>query len=164
MAKWKCSEENRRFNRILDFVNLAIIIIMAGITTMFWSKLPVVIATHYGFNGKVDAYGSKNTLFIILPFMIFIYLLFRFISNRPNICNYTVRITPLNREEQYNLVSKFLRIFCLEILILFTYIQANILYSAVTRKEHISLIFIPVIILGLIITTIIYNKKSKAIA
>lgn len=163
MSKWKCSEENKKFNKFFDILNLAIVIIITLVTIKFWSILPGKIPSHYGLNGNVDAYGSKNTVFIIIPFMIGLYLLFRFAANRPYIGNYTVKITPLNRDNQYNLVSKFLRVFCFEMLILFTYVQFNIIYSTVTKNGHISLIFIPFILFILILSTVIYVKKSKAL-
>lgn len=163
MSKWKCSEENKMFNKFFDIVNLVIIVTITMMTIKFWTDLPDIIPTHYGINGVANSYGSKNTLFIIIPFMIGMYLLVKFISNRPNICNYIVNITPLNREEQYNLVAKFLRIFCFEIIILFTYIQSSLIYSSVTNKGNMSLILIPLIIAILIGSIIIYSKKSKKI-
>lgn len=158
MSKWKCSEENKKFNKLFDILNLAIVIIVTLVTIKFWSILPEKIPSHYGLNGNVDAYGSKNTVFIIIPFMIGLYLLFRFVANRPYIGNYTVKITPLNRDNQYNLVSKFLRVFCFEILILFTYVQFSTIYL-----RSIKLIFIPFILFILILSTVIYVKKSKAL-
>lgn len=158
MIKWKCSEENKKFNNFFDILNLVIVIIVTLVTIKSWSILPEKIPTHYGLNGKVDAYGSKNNIFIIIAFMIGLYLLFKFVANKPYICNYTVKITPLNKDSQYNLVSKFLRVFCFEILILFTYIQFSIIYSRSTK-----LIFIPFILFILILSTVIYVKKSKAL-
>lgn len=158
MSKWKCSEENKKFNKFFDILNLAIVIIVTLATIRSWSILPEKIPSHYGLNGSVDAYGSKNTVFIIIAFMIGLYLLFRFVANRPYICNYTVKITPLNRENQYNLVSKFLRVFCFEMLILFTYVQFSTIYL-----RSIKLIFIPFILFILILSTVIYVKKSKAL-
>ena len=62
MSKWKCSEENKKFNNFFDILNLATIIIGTLVTIKRYKILPEKIPTHYGLNGNVDAYGSKNNI------------------------------------------------------------------------------------------------------
>ena len=50
--------------RVTVFNALATIIVIVTLFFFiaFYEKIPSLIPTHYGFNGEVDSWGSKNTL------------------------------------------------------------------------------------------------------
>ena len=66
MDKWKSEYPYKNINKCLDIVGLILVMALIIITFIYWSKAPDIVPTHFNFNGEIDAYGSKNTLFILL--------------------------------------------------------------------------------------------------
>lgn len=56
----------KKLNKIIDIVGVVLIIALVLITFIGWINAPEIVPTHYNFNGEVDGYGSKNTMFILL--------------------------------------------------------------------------------------------------
>lgn len=127
MAKWKAKDEFKKVNKILDILTLLYFIVSVITIIFLWMNAPDRIPTHYGFNGQVDAYGSKNTVFILLGLLVVVYIALRLISNYPNIFNYPIPITDSNREKQYNIAATFMRILNLEVVSLLCYLSMQCL-------------------------------------
>ena len=101
---------------------LAIIVVelflMWGIMIYGYQLLPNVIPTHFGFSGRPDAYGSKNTL-LILPaafsiapaiLLIITLLRFRLANKHPYLLNlpaFYTRITQLPPERRGELINRY---------------------------------------------------------
>ena len=160
MAKWKSSGKHRKINLILDSVTVLIIIFLSGFTFKIWSEVGDRIPTHFNIHGQVDAYGSKNTLFILLGVEIVMYLFFTLISNHPEIANYTTRIHDGNREAQYNMESTFIKVLNLEVILLFVCIQLQILAATKNIGTGFSIytIIIPMMMMGL--SSVVYWRWS----
>ena len=54
----------KTINRLLDIIGIALLIMLIVTTFIYWGKAPDMVPTHFNFKGEIDAYGSKNTLFI----------------------------------------------------------------------------------------------------
>jgi uncharacterized membrane protein len=86
---------------------IAIAITLAGLTftvvplAIWWSSLPDTIPSHFGLNGRPDAYGPKTTLLIFPVVALAVTVLFQTLCRFPWIFNYPVRITAANAERQY---------------------------------------------------------------
>lgn len=66
--------------KTLDYLNLALILIVVILAIYFYPLLPEQVASHWNFSGEVDGYSSKNFQVIFLPLlMLAIFLLFQFL-------------------------------------------------------------------------------------
>ena len=114
-----------RINKFLDIIGLALVVALVIMTFIYWGNAPDIIPTHYNFKGEVDAYGSKNTVFILLPIVLITYIGIAVLSKFPQVYNYPVEINPRNKEKQYLMASTFIRVLNVEIVTLFFFIQMN---------------------------------------
>ncbi|WP_010247684.1 DUF1648 domain-containing protein [Acetivibrio cellulolyticus] len=120
------------------------VIIYVAILIYGWVKLPDIIPKHFNVSGQIDSYGSKSTLFILLPVIIFLYTLLTVMSRFPHIYSYPVEITQDNAEIQYTKAARLMRILKLVIVVIFTYIQYAIMNSALHQKSELGILFLPI--------------------
>lgn len=143
MGKWKSLDKYSKINKSLDIIGMILVISLVVMTFIYWGKAPEVVPTHYNFKGEIDAYGSKNTLFILLPIAVITYIGIAILAKFPNIYNYTVEINPRNKEKQYLMASIFIRIVNIETLSIFFYIQISI-GAAMNSGKGLSMAFLPI--------------------
>lgn len=125
MGKGDNKARYERINKFLDIIGLALVVALVIMTFIYWGNAPDIIPTHYNFKGEVDAYGSKNTVFILLPIVLITYIGIAVLSKFPQVYNYPVEINPRNKEKQYLMASTFIRVLNVEIVTLFFFIQMN---------------------------------------
>ena len=159
MDKWKSEYPYKNINKCLDIVGLILVMALIIITFIYWSKAPDIVPTHFNFNGEIDAYGSKNTLFILLPIVIISYIVLAILSKYPQVCNYCIEITPINKDKQYSMASTFIKIINVEILALFLYIQISTII-AMNNSKSLSIVFLPISLLILFGSIGVYIYKS----
>jgi uncharacterized membrane protein len=63
--------------RVYWIIAVGLVILAWGISAALYPGLPAKIPTHYNLQGKVDAYGSKGTIFLMPAVMIFLLGLFQ---------------------------------------------------------------------------------------
>ncbi|MDU7454643.1 DUF1648 domain-containing protein [Clostridium saudiense] len=125
MGKGDNKARYERINKFLDIIGLALVVALVIMTFIYWGNAPDIIPTHYNFKGEVDAYGSKNTVFILLPIVLITYIGIAVLSKFPQVYNYPVEINLRNKEKQYLMASTFIRVLNVEIVTLFFFIQMN---------------------------------------
>ena len=125
MGKGDNKARYERINKFLDIIGLALEVALVIMTFIYWGNAPDIIPTHYNFKGEVDAYGSKNTVFILLPIVLITYIGIAVLSKFPQVYNYPVEINLRNKEKQYLMASTFIRVLNVEIVTLFFFIQMN---------------------------------------
>lgn len=159
MGKWEIKGKYAKINKYLDIIGIILFIVLIAITFVYWVKAPDTVPIHFNFKGEIDAYGSKNTIFILLPIAIIIYIGLTILSKYPQICNYCIEITPENKEKQYSMASTFIRIINIEILLIFFYIQINTSIS-MNSGEMLSIAFLPISLFVLFASVGFYIYKS----
>ena len=125
MGKGDNKARYERINKFLDIIGLALVVALVIMTFIYWGNAPDIIPTHYNFKGEVDAYGSKNTVFILLPIVLITYIGIAVLSKFPQVYIYAVEINLRNKEKQYLMASTFIRVLNVEIVTLFFFIQMN---------------------------------------
>ena len=160
MGKWKITGKYAKINKCLDIIGIVLIIVLIFMTFIYWGKAPEIVPTHFNFKGEVDAYGSKNTLFILLPIALITYIWIAVLSKFPNIYNYPVKINPRNKEKQYLMASTFIRVLNVETLAIFSYIQMSIGVSMNNVEKGLSMTFLPISLLVLFGSVGFYIYKS----
>jgi hypothetical protein len=68
-----------------------------------WSAMPAVVPSHFGPNGRPDAWGPRWNLFVLPACTVVIVSLLTVGKRFPNRFNYPVPVTPANRERQQQL-------------------------------------------------------------
>lgn len=135
MEKWKNTEKYAKVNKCLDIIGVVLVTALIVITFIYWIKAPDIVPIHFNFKGEIDAYGSKNTIFILLPIAIITYIGLAILSNYPEVCNYCIEINNKNKDIQYSMASTFIRIINVEILTLVLFIQISIATSMNNGKS-----------------------------
>ena len=159
MEKWKNTGKYAKINKYLDIIGVVLVVALIVITCIYWIKAPDIVPIHFNFKGEIDSYGSKNTLFILLPIAIIIYIGLAILSKYPEVCNYRIEITPRNKEKQYSMASTFIRIMNVEILTLVLFIQISIAIS-MNNGKSISIVFLPIALFILFGSVGFYIYKS----
>jgi len=114
------SEAFSKTGKILYVANILLILLMFIISFYIYSILPAKIPTHFGINGKPDAYGSKS-MFLFLPLAlsiapIFIMLIVRYrytlLNKYPyliNIPSFYTKIQKLPFEKRGIWINKYFK-------------------------------------------------------
>ena len=143
MRKYDIKDKYKKINKCLDIIGLILAVALVIMTFIYWGKAPDIIPTHYNFKGEVDAYGYKNTIFILLPIALMSYIGIAILSKFPQVYNYPVEINPRNKEKQYLMASTFIRVLNVETIAIFFYIQMSI-STAMSSGKNLSIIFLPI--------------------
>lgn len=159
MEKWKNTGKYAKINKYLDIIGVVLVVALIVITCIYWIKAPDIVPIHFNFKGEIDSYGSKNTLFILLPIVIIIYIGLAILSKYPEVCNYCIEINDKNKEKQYSMASTFIRIINVEMLAIFFYIQISMAIS-MNNGKSLSITFLPITLFILFGSVGFYIYKS----
>ncbi|GAA0084694.1 hypothetical protein UT300007_11330 [Clostridium sp. CTA-7] len=160
MSKWESSGKYKNINKILDIIGIILILALVIITFMYWLNAPDIVPTHYNVRGEIDGYGSKNTIFFLLSIVIILYIGLYFLAKYPQIYNYAVKITPVNKEKQYNMATTFMRVLNVELVLIFFYIQLKQVTSISGNNKNLSMAFLPIELMVLFGSIAFYIYKS----
>lgn len=163
MKKWESSEGYKNINRIIDILGVILTLFLVVIIFMHWKDAPDIIPIHYNIRGEIDGYGSRNTILYILPIALIIYMVMSILGRYPQIYNYAVKITPKNKQNQYNMASIFMRVINIEVMLIFVSMQMK-LDTASTSNSNLFMLFLPIeliIIFGSIAFYIYKSIKNK---
>lgn len=129
---------------------------------MIWSDIPKIIPTHFGFSGAPDAFGNKNSLFILVIIAASLHLLLAVLSKFPQYYNYPFSITEKNAEPLYKIGRQLMLLIDLEISFLFSILTWQNVQAALGTKDGINggivFLFIGAIVLTLIVEIFKMNK------
>lgn len=147
-------------NIIAEILSILIMIGTVIIAITSWAKLPQTIPTHFNATGQIDGYGSRTSIFILLPITILMYTGLTILEKFPHVYNYVVEINAVNAKKQYLLARSFIKFLKLEIIMLFSYIEYAIISSALNNKLTLGAWFLPITLLAIFGTLGIYIYKS----
>ena len=160
MIKGKEKSFCKKINVIIDVISAILMIIMIAGTFLIWKSAPDIVPTHFNFQGEVDNYGSKDTIFLLLAIAAVCYVGMAVLSKYPQIYNYCVEITLGNKEKQYLMAKTCIKILNLEVVIIFLYIQLKIGTMMISGNGSLSIALLPIILIVLTATIGIYIWKS----
>lgn len=140
--------------RVTVFNALATIIVIVTLFFFiaFYEKIPSLIPTHYGFNGEVDSWGNKNTLWYFVIGNIVINILLGILTKYPQIYNYPFNVTDKNREKVYASGSLFVAV--LRLVVSFV-VACVILFMSLSVEKIPILLY--VFILSLPVISVLYG-------
>lgn len=141
---------------LLEIISIAGLFTALYYLLKFWPELPATIPSHFGFNGEVDSWSGKSSLYMLLGMNVFLYLLMTIIRRFPYTFNYPVKITEKNAKKQYQLASLYLAVLKAELVWLFVYLQWQIIQVALGSSSSLGPWFLTVGILGFTVPLMVY--------
>lgn len=145
---------SKKVNIALDIISIILISILIVGSIIIWPKLPPQIPNHVDSMGNVKDYVTRNFIFFPATIGSMIGIGILILSRYPKIYNYVVPITDDNKEIQYSIATRMMRIVNIEMILIFIYME----YLIISASNNIVVIVILTIILFL--TIWYYIKKS----
>lgn len=148
----KITIEKTEFDRLLDWINIILLIVYLTYVYMHYQHLPEIIPTHFGPDGVADNFGTKNSIWILPIIALVMTIGMRILYNYPHQFNYVVKITEENAPRQYQFGIWVLRITTLFVLLLFFYISYATIRTALHNDENaLGGWFLPIVLIVSII-------------
>lgn len=145
---------------IMELAGTIAIFSMILLLGKYWPVLPEMIPTHFGFYGKPDDWGGKESLLFLPVLGTLMYICMWFLSKYPHIYNYPIAITEENAPVQYLIGRKILNWTRTSVVILFGYIEWVSIQAALGNSPGPGPWFIPVVLLFTIAPIIYYIMKA----
>lgn len=117
MEKYKISKT--RFLVWTGRISAILLVLMIGYTIFAWLRLPEQIPTHWGLNGKIDGWGSRNSIWFSTIIATGLYILLTVILHHPSIWNTGTTVTEENKEWIYQKLAHMLAVLRLIIQLIF---------------------------------------------
>ncbi len=149
---------NTQSTPLQNWINIISVFIIGGTAIYLlvnYAKLPNQIPMHFNYNGEVDYWGPKESIFILLGISILIYILNTRTQLIPHKFNYIVKITEENAEKQYRIAVRMMSILNLEIMIIIAYI-----HWVIIENKQMNSYFMILFLIILFSTLIIYLVNS----
>jgi uncharacterized membrane protein len=144
----------------VEFIGLAILVMLFVLPLHFLSYLPERIPTHFNGAGIPDGYGSRSSIWILPVTGAFMYLLLTLVAAFPQIYNFPVKITENNALVQYRLATRFIRILKTLILILFLFLSFQTVNTALGKSLGLGKSFLPIFLILTLFPLIFYLVKA----
>ncbi|WP_299891865.1 DUF1648 domain-containing protein [uncultured Lacinutrix sp.] len=157
--------------KALDIATFGTLLLASIYAIISYSTLPDQVPMHFNLSGKVDDYGNKNTVWvlIILAFGL-CYGLFK-LNNYPHLFNYPNPITEDNAESQYKSAIKIMSLVNFMMALLFALIIYQIVSLGISGEkkttvwsEYLIYAIVSIMIFGPLIwvikTTVSSSKKG----
>ena len=149
----KIRVESTNTKRLLEFVSLAGIVFAVYFLVINWDILPRTVPSHFGLNGRPDAYGDRSSLLLLPGAAVLIYILLTVADRYPYTFSYVWKITPENAYRQYQLAGTMLAALKSDVIWIFNYILVVDIKVSLGTSKGLSPIFMP-ILLGVVFAPI----------
>lgn len=143
-----------------EVVALAGIVVAVVVFLRAWPDLPERVPSHFGPRGEPDAWSSKETLAFPLLVAMGLYTLMTIVSRYPRSFNYPWRITEQNAARQYRLARSLMIWLKAEIVWMFAYIGWGMVRVAEGRAAGLGLLFLPVVLVAVAGTMVVYFWRT----
>lgn len=127
---------------VLEFISIAFLLTACILTIHFWPQLPERIPVHLNAAGKVDRWGSRNTIWIFPAIAGVIYGGLSIIQRYPHTFNYLKPITRDNAYNAYRLAIQLMRFLKMSCLLLFLIVQWSIIQLAIQAESSANMLLL----------------------
>lgn len=128
----------------LEVVALLGLVFIVLSTALSWSTLPPSIPSHFNAAGQPDAWSSKEMILLLPAIGVILYLVMTVLSRYPHTYNYVWPITEANAPKQYQLARSLMTVLKTEILVLFGFINWEMMQVSLKRSNGLGVVFAPV--------------------
>lgn len=160
----KIKVESTGVRRMLELVSVAGVIFIILLLIQNWGSLPDKIPSHFGPDGRADAYGGKSSLIWLLAICLFVFLTITIVNRYPHLFNYFWKITPENAYRQYQLAGTLLAAVKAEVIWTFNYIVITQIKVSRGEAEGLNPLFLYILIaliLGSLFVYLYYSYKAR---
>lgn len=142
------------FQKVLDIITM--LIFAAGIVYLFvvWGQLPDQVPAHYNAAGEVDRWGSRWELLLLPIIAAVLGISMSFLEKHPEWHNY-MNLNENNIEFQYKNSVLLLNVIKNECVLLFVFVNYNMVQVALGKAEPLGILFLP-IFLGILFGSMIF--------
>jgi uncharacterized membrane protein len=150
--------------KILEVVSIILIALNLYILIRYYNTLPDTIPKHFNGAGVPDAFGNKSGILFIPILVLGMYILFTVLSKFPQAYNYPMEINEENAEFQYKAARAMMIVIKAEIVGCFTYVEFRTVMVALGKAKGLGIGFLPVflvLVFGTIIVYMVKTLKSK---
>jgi uncharacterized membrane protein len=143
--------------KVLEVVGIAALLLLIAETWLALhgpDRLPARIPTHFDIAGRPDGWGSPGSLWLLPIVGALLYLSIVIVSRFPQVFNYPVRVTPLNRAALEQLALSMIAWLKVEIVCLFAFIQHGAIAAVRQRGAGLSPVLVPIALASVFATTI----------
>lgn len=148
------------FDKLLDALGIAGLVLLIGLPVYYYSSLPDIIPHHYNARGEPDGFGDKGIIWTLPGLGIALFIFLSALKKTPHIFNYAVKITEENAEKQYGLANKMLRAINAIITCSFAFISYGTIRTALGKQAGMGDFFLPVFLVLLFGTLGYFTLKS----
>lgn len=129
---------------------------------VYYPDLPNEIPTHFNGRGQADAFGSKQSIWILMGVFSSIFIGIYILNKYPHLHNYTVKITEENALKNYRFSKRVLRVVNFLNLLLLAYILKTMMTPYEKQSTAFGGWFLPTIMIGsLVLIIYIFVKAYK---
>ena len=129
---------------------------------LYYPDLPNEIPTHFNGRGQADAFGSKQSIWILMGVFSSIFIGIYILNKYPHLHNYTVKITEENALKNYRFSTRVLRVVNFLNLLLLAYILKTMMTPYEKQSTAFGGWFLPTIMIGsLVLIIYIFVKANK---
>lgn len=129
---------------------------------VYYPDLPNEIPTHFNGRGQADAFGSKQSIWILMGVFSSIFIGIYILNKYPHLHNYTVKITEENALKNYRFSTRVLRVVNFLNLLLLAYILKTMMTLYEKQSTAFGGWFLPTIMIGsLVLIIYIFVKANK---
>ena len=129
---------------------------------VYYPGLPDEIPTHFNGRGEADAFGSKQSIWMLMGVFSSIFIGLYILNKYPHLHNYTVKITEQNALKNYRFSTRILRVVNFLNLLLLAYILKTMMTPHEKQDTELGSWFSPLIIIGsLVLIIFIFVSANK---
>lgn len=129
---------------------------------VYYPDLLNEIPTHFNGRGQADAFGSKQSIWILMGVFSSIFIGIYILNKYPHLHNYTVKITEENALKNYRFSTRVLRVVNFLNLLLLAYILKTMMTPYEKQSTAFGGWFLPTIMIGsLVLIIYIFVKANK---
>ncbi|HZV68040.1 MAG TPA: DUF1648 domain-containing protein [Saprospiraceae bacterium] len=142
-------------DKFIEAAGWAALLLLWGLSILYYTNLPEIIPTHFDSSGQVNAYGSKMSLMFLPVLGTLLVIGLTILNMYPHIFNYPVKVTKETALRQYINATRMLRFFKLMVVLVISLMITIINHAATNNSGKISFLLMP-ITLGMIILPLVY--------
>ncbi|MGC6525320.1 MAG: DUF1648 domain-containing protein [Flavobacteriaceae bacterium] len=129
---------------------------------VYYPDLPDEIPTHFNGRGQADAFGSKQSIWVLMGVFSSIFIGIYILNKYPHLHNYTVKITEENALKNYRFSTRVLRVVNFLNLLVLAYILKTMLTPYEKQSTAFGGWFLPTVMIGTLVLIIyIFVKANK---
>lgn len=146
---------------VMDLFGAGCIVFMFVYGSLYYGSLPDTVPSKFGFDGTPTQWSPKPMLWLLPVIASLTWAGMYWLNKYPHIFNFPAKITEQNAFYQYQLATRFIRFLNLIIAIMFAYLFASMIQSALGNAGGLSVWLLPLFMIALFGAIIVYFYYSS---